>query len=116
MSKKLPQSLSQNLPSISSVLTPTSFRNTKLKRVVLRASQKEIRQWQEDLDRINKEEMSLKKNIKELNAKYEKIVMRKRRNSGNEEKVADKKQKELERSLLYIDGLLKELRKKHRVS
>ena len=71
-------------------------------------------QWQEDLDRINKEEISIKRSIKEINAKYQLSIMKKQQNSFDQESIEDKKQKELERSLAYIDDLLRGLRKRYK--
>ena len=101
---------------LTPLISPVNFRlqKTKPKKIVWRASQKDLKQWQEDLDRINKEEISIKRSIKEINAKYQLSIMKKQQNSFDQESIEDKKQKELERSLAYIDDLLRGLRKRYK--
>ncbi|OMJ69317.1 hypothetical protein SteCoe_32999 [Stentor coeruleus] len=86
----------------------------KQKRLIWRATQKELRQWDEDLGRINKEEASLKKTLKNLNMKYQKIIATRYEKANTVSYEEDRKQKELERSLAYIDNLLKGLKKKNK--
>ena len=86
----------------------------KPKKIVWRASQKVLKQWQEDLDRINKEEISIKRSLKEINTKYNLSIVKKQNKSLDQEFIEDKKQKELERSLAYIDDLLKGVRKRQK--
>ncbi|OMJ95178.1 hypothetical protein SteCoe_1556 [Stentor coeruleus] len=95
-------------PSLTRVEKP------KLKKLIWRASQKDLKQWEEDLSRISKEEAFIKKTIRDLNVKYQKIIACRCEKDKEVSTVEDKKQKELERSLAHIDNLLRGTRKKYK--
>ena len=115
--KSLPAFSTEPKPALGHVLTPKSNSQLKIlkpKRPLWRASQKDLKQWQDDLDRISKEESSVKRSLKSLNLKFQNIISKKHENLLNTEEIEEKKQKEIERSLVYIDGLLKDIRKKYK--
>lgn len=62
--------------------------------------------WNDELDRLNKEEVILSKKIKEITIKFRELQIK--RKPCNKEKLpsCDKRQKELEKSLIYLDSLL----------
>lgn len=99
-------------PALSPSLT--RLEKPKLKKLIWRASQKDLKQWEEDLGRISKEEAFLKKTIRELNVKYQKITAYRFEKDKEISTVEDKRQKELERSLVHIDNLLRGMRKKYK--
>ena len=108
------------MPGISAVgkALVTPFSTPKLikpKKTPWKASQKDLKHWKDELAKINKEELAIKRTIKELNAKFQVITMKKYQNSLDNELIEDKKQKEIERSLVHIDSLLKGLRKKNKL-
>jgi predicted RNase H-like nuclease (RuvC/YqgF family) len=101
-------------PQKSPSQSPKSLKQLqqKPKKPIWKATQKEINEWRDELQRINKEELSIKKTLKELNLKYQQMLQKKIESPISIMSIEDKKQKELERSLIYIDSLLKNLRKK----
>jgi hypothetical protein len=108
------------LPEIGTIKTrnsPVFMTNSmpaekfRQKKAFMRAPQSDIKQWQKDWERINKEEMAVRRNIKAMNAKYQQVMV-KFHESLQEKEPGERKQKELERSLIMLDGLLKGIKKK----
>jgi hypothetical protein len=97
-------------PSVSKQALSTN--NSGAKRLFLRVPQRDLQSWQETLEKLNKEELNTKRNLKEINARYNFLMQRFHEKEFDNETPEDKKQKQLERSILLIDGLLRTLKKK----
>jgi hypothetical protein len=95
-------------PSLSPVLTSKTNRsdNNKARRLYLRVPQKDLQEWQENLERISKAEMNTKKSLKIINAKYNSLLQR-YRERYDDDFVENRKEKILERSIFVIDAVLK---------
>lgn len=74
----------------------------------------DAKQWNKDIEKINKQEQAILKAIKELNSKYNAAKARIHQSKKNlKEDLQESKTKEIEKSLLQIDSKLKKLKKKH---
>ena len=86
--------------------------NSKAKKLFLRVSQKDVQEWQENWERFHKEELITKRTLKEINIRYNFMIQKYREKEQDSELLEERKQRQLERSILIIDGMLKTQRKK----
>ena len=93
-----------------------SIANNKFqaKKVLWKVSQKDLKQWQDDLERISKEELALKRSLKDINFRYQYLIEKNHEKFHESEPPEDKKQKELERSLMFLSTLLNSMRKRQK--
>lgn len=75
----------------------------------------DYRMWNQELERLNKEELLLCKKIKNISIKFKELQLKRIVTEANPTPSCDRRQKSLERSLKHINYLLK-TRKKHNLA
>ena len=109
---KLPLKL---LPSRYKTISPKKTRSLSPKEKKSFNRSFDSKQWNKDIEKINKQEQAILKAIKQLNSKYNAAKARIHNSKKNlvKEDIQESKTKEIEKSLMQIDSKLKKLKKKH---